>query len=232
MSNESGPSPIHTGADLGRTGVAAANKTSRSFCKTSIFSCKTPTETSTWHRLELDALGLELPTAPNGLRSPQFLADNLLLCGDPCNDFFQAACPLSSSFQETLARINPLFCPLVRCGSRSATSKAFNRAFEWAFPSPKADTAASNLQTSVASAATTSGARLGGRGGDNYPVEWGWIFSFAAGHCSDLGLGPLRTLTHPDGTSNYYPRVGMTCPQIGAQKRDTKRTKTRSTHAG
>ena len=160
-----------------------------------------------------------------------FLQTNLLLCGDPCNDFFQAACPLSSSFEETLARILS-FVHWFDVVLAQATSKAFNRAFESAFPSPKADTAASNLRTSVASAATTSGARLGGRGGDNYPVEWGWIFSFAAGHCSDLGLGPLRTLTHPDGTSNCYPRVGMTCPQIGTQKRDTKRTKTRSTHAG
>ena len=59
LSNESGPSPIHTGVGLGRTGVAARH----------------PLKPRPGHRLELDALGIELPTAPNGVCSPQFLAD-------------------------------------------------------------------------------------------------------------------------------------------------------------
>ena len=92
--------------------------------------------------------GLSFQLLQTAFTLRNFLQTKFLLCGGPCNDFFQAGCPLPNTFEETLARVDPLV-QWFDVGSRSLRVSIVEN--QWYLSSI---TVSSNRQTRVGLAKT------------------------------------------------------------------------------
>ena len=227
-STTGGPSAIHIGV--------AALRESRSLVKSSILRCNSMTDAAASPvRWDCDSSNCCNRASPSctSFSNTTFCSRALEMTASTRLTLFL---PRSTKF------LHAMICSST--GRTLALERAIRRAstksFACGFPSPNAERAASKRCTSsVASAETLSGGRLGACRSGTSQADFCLVESPAAdwlrlefpgrtacwptlGHLSDLGLGPRTICTQPSKTgADFHPPRGMTLRGLTTAKETT-----------